>query len=88
MALIGIIIAANNGDNLPVKAKANPTAWDAASMVNEVKVRHATVLPSSVLNAWSTFWVDLAKAFVELKLDAGNLQGHITAFEDVAETLK
>jgi hypothetical protein len=25
MALIGIIIAANNGDNLPVKAKANPT---------------------------------------------------------------
>jgi hypothetical protein len=25
IALIGIIMAANNGDNLPVKAKVNPT---------------------------------------------------------------
>lgn len=70
------------------EAKANPSAWDAAAMVNEVKVRHATVLPSTALNSWSIFWVDLAKAFVELKLDSSDLQGHIKAFEEVAEVLK
>lgn len=78
---------ANNYRAVASEAKANPNAWDAATMVNEVKTRNATALPSSVLAGWSGFWPKLARAFTELKLDSNDLNGHIKAFEDVADVL-
>lgn len=70
------------------EAEAQPNSWDAATMVNESKVRVATALPTSVLSGWSGFWPELAKAFKELKLTKDDLDGHIKAFKEVAEVLE
>jgi len=70
------------------EAKAQPNSWDAATMVNEAKVRNTTVLPTSALQGWAGFWPDLATAFKELNLTPDDLDGHIKAFEEVAEVLK
>lgn len=72
---------------IATEAAANPTSWDAALMVNEAKVRNATALPSDVLTQWSGFWPELATAFQALALKPEDLQGHITAFKEVAEVL-
>lgn len=69
------------------EAKANPTSWDAATMVNEVKVRIGNDLPADAYAGWKEFWKLLTKGFVELKLQASDLAGHIKAFEDVAAAL-
>jgi hypothetical protein len=73
---------------IAAEAEATPTSWDAALMLNEAKVRNATVLPSSVLTGWAGFWPPLAKALQELNLKPEDLKGHITAFKEIAEVLK
>lgn len=72
---------------IATEAAANPTSWDAALMVNEAKVRNATALPSDALAGWGGFWPELATAFQNLGLKPEDLQGHITAFKEVAEVL-
>jgi len=69
------------------EARTNPGAWDAAAMVNEVKVRLLTVLPPSAIQGWKPFFPELAKAFKSLKLSPNDLQGHVKAFEQVNEIL-
>lgn len=69
------------------EAEAQPDSWDAALMVNEAKVRNATVLPTEALSKWAPFWTDLAKALQGLNLPAEDLKGHIQAFKDIAEVL-
>ena len=73
---------------IALEAESQPSSWDAATMVNEAKVRVATMLPTSVLSGWSVFWPELAKAFKSLKMPASDLAGHIKAFKEVAETLE
>jgi len=69
------------------EAEENNNSWDAATMVNEAKVRNASALPSSALNDWKDFWSGLATAFKNLKLASTDLQGHIKAFKEVGEVL-
>lgn len=69
------------------EAEENSNSWDAATMVNEAKVRNTSVLPSSALNDWKDFWSGLSTAFKNLKLASTDLQGHIKAFKEVSEVL-
>lgn len=73
---------------IALEAESQPNAWDAATMVNEAKVRNSGALPVSALTDWKDFWSGLATAFRNLKLSATDLQGHIKAFKEVAEVLK
>lgn len=79
---------ATNYRQIADEAKANPGNWDAATMVNEAKARHTSTLSVAAMNGWKGFWPQLAKAMVELKLDSGDLEGHIKAFYEIAEVLK
>lgn len=69
------------------EADTKPGSWDAATMVNEVKVRSASTLSIQVLKDWKDFWPATTIAFKDLKLAATDLQGHIKAFKEVAEVL-
>jgi len=74
--------------NICQEVEANPEAWDAATMVNEAKVRVATALPSATLKSWAGFWPGLGKAFKEQGLKASDLDGHVAAFKQVVEVLE
>jgi hypothetical protein len=78
---------ANNYLSVANEAENNPSAWDAATMVNEVKTRNTSALPASVLSGWSSFWPKLARAFTDLRLQSNDLKGHIKAFKEVHEVL-
>lgn len=78
---------ADNYKEIAEEAKAERDSWDAAGMVNEVKVRNTNNLPLNILGGWASFFNELGKAFKELNLNPGDLDGHIKAFEDVAEIL-
>ena len=69
------------------EAESSPNSWDAATMVNEAKVRNSSALPTSALADWKDFWSGLATAFKNLKLASSDLQGHIKAFKEVGEVL-
>jgi hypothetical protein len=70
------------------EATASSSSWDAATMVNEAKVRNTTVLTPDEIAKWVVFWPELATAFKDLKLAPEDLQGHIKAFRELAEYLK
>lgn len=78
---------ADNYKEIAEEAKADKDSWDAAGMVNEVKVRNTNNLPLNILGGWASFFNELGKAFKELNLNPSDLDGHIKAFEDVAEVL-
>jgi hypothetical protein len=69
-------------------AKSQPNAWGPAAMVNEAKVRNATVIPVSAMDDWQPFFADLATAMRGLGLEADDLDGHIQAFETIAKVLR
>ena len=81
-------VVRKNYADIASEAEKNPNAWDAATMVNEVKVRNISLLPASNLKGWSEVWPGLGEAFRNLKLKSTDLEGHIKAFKDVAEILK
>jgi len=68
------------------EAEQQPDSWDPAAMVNEAKVRNASV-PNLDLNGWRAFWPALGRAMANLRLSSDDLAGHIKAFRDVAEVL-
>lgn len=70
------------------EAEASPTSWDAATMVNESKVRVGSSLPGSNLIGWRPFWPTLSAAFKERGLKASDLPGHIDSFRDIADVLE
>lgn len=72
---------------IAAEAEAQPSSWDAATMVSEAKVRNTSSLPTSALTDWKDFWSGLSTAFKNLKLSATDLQGHIKAFKDVSDVL-
>lgn len=78
---------AKNYKDIANEAKENNDAWDAATMVNEAKTRNTSELSLNEMKGWKDFFTDLSKAFVALKLQPTDLDGHIKAFEDVAEVL-
>lgn len=87
---IGLQSKANVGKiyaDVAKEAETKPESWDAATMVNEVKVRSASQLSISVLKDWKGFWPTTTEAFKDLKLVANDLQGHIKAFKEVSEVL-
>jgi hypothetical protein len=73
--------------DIATEATNKPTAWNPASMVNEVKVRNATTLSVTALKDWSGFWPIVGTALRDLKLKSDDVQGHIKAFKDIAEVL-
>lgn len=84
-------IAPKLGDNYAEvvrNAESNPAVWDPPSMMNTIKVLHGEDMTTQQLTDWKDFWPALAKAFVELKLQATDLPGHIQAFKDVADVLQ
>ena len=80
-------VVKKNYADIAKEAEKNPDSWDAATMVNEVKVRNISSLPTDNLKGWNNFWPGLGEAFRSLKLESTDLEGHIKAFKEVAEIL-
>ena len=78
---------ARNYSAVADSAKDKPESWDPASMLNEVKSRNISDLSLDALRGYSPLWSGISKAFIALKLDKEDLDGHIKAFEKISEVL-